>query len=328
MSKAASLIPNNTEKPFVKPNAKKKPGFFQRIMTVLVGDEMSPLEKAFRDNLAGIKDVDLRAALSTAMATASPDMYCYIVAVFDDRVVYESLGEDYNWAMFQRSYSLNGNTVVLADDEMAVRPVTNFVPVSVESGKAGGMVANSKGGDPGVEAVSTEVAAEVAPAQAAVVEGEIPSTEETPAAAAIEEVPGTTEPVAPAAASTAEEIPAPALNKAVATTEQIDAAVATKFNATGDEIAEALAFKNQQKLAMIDRILSSDKCAFSKEELSVFTLGQLEKLTKTLGSPSVNYAAAAGSLVPEAESNVGLAPMQAFPRVERKVLPFAAGGKK
>ena len=271
----------------VQANKSKKPGFFQRIMTAIAGPEMSPMERAFRDNLQGLSDMDLRTALQSAMVALDLKMSFYIVAVYDAFVVYESMDENNNWQLFQRNYTISNTVVSFSGEEIAVRPVTSFVPVSAvvsetgETGETGGTSVNEEEG-------GGQVSAEVVPA------------------AAVEEV-----------APTKKEDDSPAINSQgevkITSAEEAKQLALQSLGAGEAEIKEALAFREQQKGAMIDKILSATTNKFNKEELQAFTLQQLDKLASFSNVTSVNYAAAAGPEMKEVGDQKTFAPMQAFP---------------
>jgi hypothetical protein len=74
---------------------------------------------------------DISQALLAALALENPNAYYYIVATYNDRFVYY---EGYNDMLIQRPYQIGEDDIVsLGADKVSVRPVTDFVPVSVKA---------------------------------------------------------------------------------------------------------------------------------------------------------------------------------------------------
>lgn len=97
-------------------------GVFQRLMTKF-SDVMS-----FRDASDKISDVDSRTAIYQTLR-GTTDEYFWIIALFSSSFVYE---QGWNGIMYQRDYTISDDGMVTLSDEVTlVRPVTEFVPVTV-----------------------------------------------------------------------------------------------------------------------------------------------------------------------------------------------------
>jgi len=87
----------------------------------------------FSNNSEHLSDGDLRTALNAGLAEAEPDNFTWILAVFqgvgDSGTFIYEVGFD--GTLFQRSFSVIGDNITIGSDAFAVRPVTEFVPVSV-----------------------------------------------------------------------------------------------------------------------------------------------------------------------------------------------------
>ncbi len=93
----------------------------------------------FRSNADELSDVDTRAAIQAALETTT-DNFVFIVAVFDDHVIFE---RGFSGTLTSRGFSISEDgTVTLATEEVQVRPVTEFVPVNVTQEED--MTANTK----------------------------------------------------------------------------------------------------------------------------------------------------------------------------------------
>ena len=104
----------------------EKKGTFQKLMEN-VGNIF-----AFRDSAKNMSDNDVRTAINGALATT--ESFFWIMAVFDNgdgtgNVVFESFDEG---KLFQQEFTITDNSVKLGADKVEVRPITEFVPVTVE----------------------------------------------------------------------------------------------------------------------------------------------------------------------------------------------------
>ncbi len=102
-------------------------GIFKRLMEAAGG------LFSFTSSSEHLSDSDLRAALNVGLATAMPDSYTWILAVYqggDDSgtFVYES---GFDGALFQRTFSIDGESIAIGEEATPVRPETKFVPVTV-----------------------------------------------------------------------------------------------------------------------------------------------------------------------------------------------------
>ena len=101
--------------------------------------------EAFGFKVSEISDNDKRSALDKALATEQGDTTAYVVAVFNDKVIYMLLDpEKWTWSMLQRSYSVaDGGAISLSAEVQEVRPETKYVPLVVTVGAASPEVSTS-----------------------------------------------------------------------------------------------------------------------------------------------------------------------------------------
>ena len=81
--------------------------------------------------MASLSNADTQTAIESALAVSDKDNYYYLVAVFQDTFVYIR-----NWesVFYQRGYNIsNTGAVTLGTSVTAVRPVTEFVPIEVNT---------------------------------------------------------------------------------------------------------------------------------------------------------------------------------------------------
>lgn len=163
-----SINQSVTKEPDKMPTSTPAPSLLQRVLGTLntEGVELSDKDKQFKANLAGISDGDLRTAIASALSKESE--YCYVMAVFDDSVVYEAwVEEDYSWRLLQRPYKLNGGatgTVEFTGEGIEVRPLTSFVPVNQSTQKEETRM-NTKAKNNTEDDAATETAAATTTAQ-------------------------------------------------------------------------------------------------------------------------------------------------------------------
>ncbi len=105
----------------------EKKGAFQKLM------ESAGNIFAFRDSAKNMSDNDVRTALSGALSTQNS--FFWIMAVFDSgdgtgNVVFEDFESG---KLFQQDFTISKNKVTLGADKVEVRPITEFVPVTVET---------------------------------------------------------------------------------------------------------------------------------------------------------------------------------------------------
>lgn len=110
------------------------------------------------DASTGISDADLRTALTSVLPEA-----CSVIAVYTDSVVYVDYME---WAIYEAPYTkdANGNCTVDLDNAVAVRPMTQYVPVT---GKENKMATEKTAAEVAAEATAAATAASVVAAAAA-----------------------------------------------------------------------------------------------------------------------------------------------------------------
>ena len=89
---------------------------------------MSSVAGRFR--VAELSDVDKRELLERSLGNMHDEDFVFVVAVFDERVIYYNRGK-----MFQRSYSIeeDSNRATFGDEVVEVTPRTDFIAVTADS---------------------------------------------------------------------------------------------------------------------------------------------------------------------------------------------------
>jgi len=259
--------------------------------------EKSPLRKlleilkskiSFKDN-AEMSDVDTRRALEAAL----PDSF--VVAVFPNKVVYETFVEGKGFAVFERDFSIDDSGAITLNDEVTeVRPVTEFIPVIVNNEvddmtveeKVNGLIAN--------EATNyTEDHREW-----------LMALEETQL-----------ETMEPIVLEPPEEKP-PVVNKEPdeKPDEEPDPPTAEGFIANAPEeirsvLNEGLHMHREEKSEIIKALVGLKNCQFSEEELTAKDLPELRKLATFAKVEDFSGRGGPRPAMSDAESNVAVPPL-------------------
>ena len=254
-----------------------------------------------------LSDVDTASALMAALSDLYEGAYLYIVAVFDNTVVYCVMDDSYDWDMYQQSYNVDsGTAVVLGSDIIEVRAETQYVPMNTVV-VAGTAPAETEGAEPAMPAASPQTAIpvqSVQPAQPAA-QSEASSTTKPKGNAMEDKKPA-------AAAAAASEVAAQPVTAATPAKAK-DAAelLANAEPALAKTINEALLAFNTRKEALIKAL--SEKTGATAAELQGVDISVLEKMAKTIVPGEISYAGAAGGNTPVAnaagaEADTGFTP--------------------
>lgn len=258
---------------------------------------------------AELSDTDVRAALEAAL-DATSDMFTMVIAVFNDRFVYGT------WkGLFMQSFRIAGDgAITLSDDSVAVRPVTEFVPVSViqegernmtKEERVNALIANAKTRftdthKPWLETLEEEVLETLEPT-----EEETPTAEATAAAEAAE---------ADAAAAAEATQVASGSEEPVKLEDYINGAP----TAIQEVLNEGVQMQKKRRDSLVEHLKDNKSCDFSEDELKGMSLNHLERMAKLANLPSyVGNAGAdlSGSAIVDNDSGIVEAP---------KVFPAAA----
>ena len=273
---ACKSLPDNEEQ-----------GVFQRVLGLFGGI----LNFTQRSN-ASLSDVNVRDALNVAVMSTESDDWIYILAVFQDvndsgnsgTVVYELGGN-----VYERSYSIPSGTgvVSLSNDKVAVRPVTQFVPVEI--------VANSDNDDAGGSL--EENAMNKAELVKSLVGNEATrfNAEDTPWLESLTEL--HLEKLLPAEAvvdnsgDDAKVVPAPVVEGTVAPAPDAPAAVVPTENAQSVEefiksapaeiaevLGEGIRMQAARKARLVNGLVANKRCKFTSDDLNGKSVGELENL--------------------------------------------------
>ena len=279
----------------------QNPGVFQRLMSFM---------SSIKPQAAGMSTGDLAGAVNAALSAVEENFY--MVAVYDDRVVYETYKNEGGWIVMQRDFSVGeGGVITIGSAAIQVRPKTDFVPVNVVVNELGEGAADEPA-KPTEE--NTSAATEEVPAEIVATSTETPGDETTVATPIVE------------AADTAE-ITGPADDKealislpeaTIPVVLQSSAPITLEaFLKGGDPVAveqyqEALAVLMSRRKDLTEAIVSAPKNAFAVAELSTMPINQLEKIAAF--AQKVDYSGNASPQVHSGNADEGgNAPMKAFP---------------
>lgn len=273
-----SMCKCNGDTPATNSAEPKKEGLFSQILNLF---------STFKPQAAGMSSNDQYAAASAALSQVEENFY--MVAMYDDRVVYEKYQEGRGWMMFQRGITFGEDGAITISSEMQeVRPQTDFVPVNV--------VVNEL-------STNTEIPdndGKITP----VIEEPTPVTETSADAPTSESAPVVAE-SSPQVNSTAE----PEADQPVT----LQAFLTKGVSADVQRINEALRVLEGRRSDLVKTITEAPKNAFSVQELSVMSVEQLEKLAAF--ATKVDYSSNLGPQVHTGVADTGVVvPMQAFPR--------------
>lgn len=277
-------------------NTEKNPNVLSRLISFFssFASDSKRSEGALLVNATELSDDDVRTALVTALDTKFGG-YNNVMAVYSDRVVYESYDSNTGrFVLLSRNYNIGEDGVItLADESVIVRPVTDFVPVSVMSEET-------------TTAPDTAVVEEPAAAS-----GEIPEAAETSTTA--------TEVVEPTA-NTATPEPAPTPTPTPLSIQSMEELLAAAPEHLKALVSESLELRTQERNSLIETILLKPNNTFTHVELSEFNTPQLQKVaslgtSSVAGDTQVDFTGKGGPLVQSREADGGFAvPVPVFSR--------------
>jgi len=239
-------------------------------------------------NVIGVKhnelsDVDKRVAVETALNSIHEEGWCYVVALFSDKVIYAHMDANYAWKMYQRGYVVvEGGGITISSDVTEVRSETQYVPLTVTANES----------DPATTPKETLMD---------------PNKQSNPA-----ETPAT--PASPTQASAA---PAEAPAKA----KTLDELMEMADSGTKEQL-KSIMQNNIDRGNALTRALSG-KTGLSDDELKKMDLQQLERMAKSLIPSGVDFSGAGGGQVktnadrPEGSAKIEYTPVTPlFPEVK------------
>lgn len=222
-----------------------------------------------------ISDVDKRTAVDAALGAINSDSWCYIMALYDNKVVYACMDDSYEWKTYSRSYSVaEGGAVSLGSDVTEVRPETRYVPLAVTTNES--QHQPTEGNDMSQKPAESQKPVE----QPAVTASASASAEQKPA----EQKPQDVGVGAGAQAFVASGEKAKSMDELMAlASPEVQAelkALQTKHNEHVDRLVKAL----------------EGKSGLTADELKKFDVQALERMAKTL-VPDADFSGAAGGSV-------------------------------
>lgn len=289
-----SMCKCNGDTPATNSAEPKKEGLFSQILNLF---------STFKPQAAGMSSNDQYAAASAALSQVEENFY--MVAMYDDRVVYEKYQEGRGWMMFQRGITFGEDGAITISSEMQeVRPQTDFVPVNVVVNE---LSTNTAVTDlPDNNGKITPVIEEPAPADGATVSTEAtPENTQTSAdASASDNAPVVAE-SSPQVNTTAEPVADQPMTLQAFLTKGAPADVS--------RINEALQVLEGHRNGLIKSITEAPKNAFTVQELQAMSVAQLEKVAAF--AAKIDYSSNLGPQVHTGVADTGVVvPMQAFPR--------------
>lgn len=292
----------------------QNPGVFQRLMSFM---------SSVKPQTAEMSTGDLSNAVQAALASVEKNYY--LVAVYDDRVVYETYKDEGGWIVMQRDFSVDATGVItIGSAAIQVRPKTDFVPVNVivneltaKETPDANAEAQKIAGTEGTEGTEGTAAAAAGTGGA----GEtIPAEEVKTESASVTGVVEPKEVVTPAINSTPDNkegvitLPEGKISVVLQNSAPITLDTFLK-NGTSEDVVrvnEALAVLAQRRKELIDSIISTPKNAFTPNELSVMKVNQLEKIAAF--AQKVDYSGNASPQVHSGNADIeGNSPPKAFP---------------
>lgn len=299
MSKCKCNTPSTNSDNSDNPGEKKE-GLFHQLLNLF---------SSFQPNAAGMSSNDQYSAATAALAKVEENFY--MVAMYDDRVVYERYQEGRGWMMVQRGISFGADgAITISKDAVEVRPQTDFVPVNVVVNALGvNSDAPLSDNDNKITPVTDE------PAAAAAVE-------ETATSTSTENIENTgTTQTSDDALKEAETPAVVAEGNQEAYVELPDHTVPVTLQAFLEKgasadvsrINEALRVLDGRRSELVKQIIDAPKNAFSVQELNEMNVAQLEKVAAF--AQKVDYSSNLGPQVHARDADDGtVVPLQAFPR--------------
>lgn len=298
MSKCKCNTPTtNSDSTDSTDTSEKKEGMFHQILNLF---------SSFQPNAAGMSSNDQYSAATAALAKVEENFY--MVAMYDDRVVYERYQEGRGWMMVQRGISFGTDgAITISKDAVEVRPQTDFVPVNVVVNALGvNNDAPLSDNDNKITPVTDEPAAAVVEETAASTE----NTDTTGTTQTSDDAPKEAETPAVVAEGNQEayvELP----DHTVPVT--LQAFLEKGASADVSRINEALRVLDGRRSELIKQIIDAPKNAFSVQELNEMNVAQLEKVAAF--AQKVDYSSNLGPQVHARDADDGtVVPLQAFPR--------------
>lgn len=285
------------------------PGFLARLLNFV---------STIKSNATDMSSSDLFAAATAALSTVEKDFY--VMAVYDDRVIYEVYDMQMGWKMKQRTMSTSAEgQITIGSSAIEVRPVTDFVPVSVLVNAAEQDAAASVTGAETADGVITATVTTANPAETANAGGATETNNTIPNISA--EPAGSIEPVAgnesQISVSTGTEETSAVTTTTVAAAEgpvhTLQALMDKGSKEETSRVQQALEVLEDQRNSLINQIKASESNSFTETELKAMSYKQLQKLVAF--ATKTDYAGNVGQ--PEVRGTADVrynAPVLAFPR--------------
>lgn len=277
---------------------RKGPGFLARLLNFV---------STVKSNSTDMNTGDQFAAASSALGAVEKDFY--VVAVYDDRVIYEVYDQSAGWRMKQRSMSISSDgQVSIGSEAIEVMPVTDFVPVKITVTSTTDTPETPEAPEPVLEAN----------AGTAGTAGDT-SDEEIPQSPTAEPLNGKTvtdTQVPELSTQEPEPEPTPAPEPTSTVVEEhmtLQSFLAKADKSEASRVQAALQVFEAQRSDLIKQILGSETNAFSETELRAMSHEQLQKVNAL--ATKTNYTGSLGQ--PEVRGTADErfnAPVLAFPR--------------
>lgn len=295
---------------------KKKKKKKKRSMSETFSAMMTRLNGLFRAQTDTVSDIDIRAALLVALEVKTNN-WIEIIAVFDESVVYS---EGFSSSMFERSFEIasEGGQITLGSEPVQVRPVTEFVPVTISeengmkvSEKVDILIANeathfSADDKDWLLAMSEEQLDKLTPivAEKNSEETNNSNTEETPNA---DQNPSGETKGAEVKAS--KETPKEDPPK-VDTPEEFIGNAPTEMQ---EVLNSGLRMHREKKAILVKGLVANSKCEFSEDELKKMDVDMLERLSRLGNQPDFSGQGGTRTNTAGGDDDTIPAPLEVFP---------------
>jgi len=266
----------------------------------------------FRSGSKGVSDRDVRAALDAALSVESPSDFHFVIAVFDSTFVFE---KGFDGKLFERPFTISDDgTVALGSDVTQVRPVTEFVPVTLDqeepamseqstTEQVSALIENAgtRFNEDDREFLSGLTADQLAKFE--------PITEnasaETETETETETAPDVTENASGVEKCQPKFPSEPKVVKIPTVESYLEAAPAP----LRDTLRAALATHDARKDALVKGLVAcGERCIFTEEQLRERSVEELESLTKLAAVPDYSVQGGASTLSDQSDDDVGYAP--------------------
>lgn len=251
---------------------------------------------------------DIRVALESVLYEEEGKEWSYITHIYDDKFVYVLNGK-----VYERTYAINDGSITMGKEDVAVRRVTEFIPVKVneetemaKKEKIDALIANkatkfTEKDRKFLEGLEEDQLALMEPAEqtAELTTDQLSAHNHT------------ITPPAPAPAPHTHEVTQPEPKKPAT----VDEYIADAPEEVREVLNSGLQMHRARKDTLVNKLKTHKSNAFTEDELKAMNVSQLERLAKLAGEdePEADYSARGGPRTNSAEDDAIPAPIAVFP---------------